>query len=166
MTKTNPSLRAERSNPSAPRTALRSLDRHVAIARRQTGVCRRPMAHRDDGFVAAGGGNRIATLSSLYPQSMLHSSCFPLTKRRNRRPQETGVTEGTRRALRRRLSEDQKRARFFGERCAATPGSANEAASWTILRDATLRIAPTGRGWSKESYGPLPGSCFFGRVSL
>ena len=28
------------------------------------------------------------------------------------------------------------------------PGSANEAASWTILRDAMPRIAPSGRGWS------------------
>ena len=28
------------------------------------------------------------------------------------------------------------------------PGSANEAASWTILRDAMLRIAPSGLGWS------------------
>jgi hypothetical protein len=42
---------------------------------------------------------------------MLHFSCFTLTKRQDRRKQETGMTGATRRATRRRLGEDEKRAR-------------------------------------------------------
>jgi hypothetical protein len=42
---------------------------------------------------------------------MIQFSCFPLTKRRGRREQGTGMTGAMRRAPKRRLGEDEKRAR-------------------------------------------------------